>query len=475
MPENTWSLPQDMQALGATQQTVVLASDVTAVKEVDAGDVEVRVATSSLTAAPRGNLTLTFVLRPSGEAGGDPDPNPDPDPEPTGDPTHVKIGTLTFPIGGINPGSTGGTGGDSAYPGYRGPNMLCLYENPPVTITVTNQWGVEVQVGSDNVVDAVNDRQVSQSGTGTSVTSGGYVLSGHGTARDWLLANATVGATVQLVSAANPDPGGGGGGGTPPAGYLAKAVAVYKKVWSNNTAITNVPSGANEIRPAFAQGSPPALTGYTSAGQSSMVAALATRRAAGARIVVSVGGAGGAINTGARADFLSGIASIRSILQGSAGGGLDGIDWDIEASSLNQGDVVWISTQLKALYGNTFGITMAPNGSNVSQYLPCAVALYQAGALDHYAQQFYDATVTLAQAKGRISEALAAGLPQSVMGVGMMIGSDSRHWTNAQCRTYMADIRATWPGITKCYLWMEDDQTGVATTWVADMRDVIGV
>lgn len=473
MPEITWTVPSGHQAITATAETVDNAATLTTVREVGSGATGTATAETSLSVA-LGSLAMSMVIRAASDLPPSPDPTPDP-PDPSEDWKYAQVGdSPQLAIAAINPTST-------AYPGGRGPDQLILYRDPE-TITETNEWGTEVQVGSDDIIDAVNDRQASGSGTGTSIPSGGYVLSGHGTARQFLNTWATVGATVTLSTEAdpNPTPGGGGGGGTTPtSGYPVRAVAVYKKVWSNNTAITNVPSSANDIRISFAQGSPPALTGYTSTGQSSMVASLATRRAAGASIIVSIGGAGGGINTGARTTFVAGIATIKGILEGSAGGGMDGIDWDIEASSLNQADVVWISTYLKQTYGSDFAITMAPNGGNVSQYLPAAVALYRAGALDHYGQQFYDSPVSLAAARGRIAEALGAGLPQSVMGVGMMTTSsgagDANHWSLAQCRTYMADIRATWPGITKCYLWMEDDQASSAATWVSDMRRIVGL
>lgn len=474
MPEILWTPPANHQAAVPAAQTVVNASDFTVAREVSAGATGTPTATSSLSGAPLGDLKMSLVLRKKSGGGTTPDPGPTPDPTPGTDPTTVKIGTATFPLAAVNPTATSNPLG-ADYPGYRGPNQLVEYKTP-VTVTVTNQYGCEVQVNSSNVVTAVNDRQVTGDTTGTSVPSGGYVLSGHGTARSWLLTNAVVSATVELTAETNPTPGGGGDPAPNPSGYPAKVAAIYKKVWSSDTPVTAVPDGGGEIRIAFAQGSPPALVGGTSAGTSSMVASLAARRAAGTKIVVSAGGSKGSFSTSNRTAVMQGIASIKAILEGSAGGGLDGFDWDIEASALNQADVLWISTQLKQLYGSNFAITMAPNGSNWSTYLPCAVELYKNNALDHYGHQFYDAVVSLSAAKGRISDALGAGLPQSVMGVGMALSSTTAggYWSNDTCRTYMADIRATWPGITKCYLWAENSDLTAAATWVANMRAVIG-
>ena len=480
MPDLEWTTPDGMQALTTTSQVVISAADLTCVEEVDSGATGTRTAVSSLSAAPTGYLALSLVITSASDQPPSPDPSPDADPGGATDYAWARIDSSPwFAITAVDP--TSGAG----YPGYRGPNELILYTDSYGSTTDTNMWGTEVPYDSgDMLINSVNDRQANQDPTGTSIPSPGGVLSGHGAARDWLNTWATVGGTITLAVTTdpNPTPGGGGGGGTTPTGgYPVRSVDCYKKIWSSNSAITNIPSTATAIRLSFAQGSPPALVGYTTDGQSTFVSALATRRTAGQKIIASIGGAGGQINTGDRSGFVSGIASIVSILEGSAGGGLDGIDWDIEASSLVKSDVVWISQQLKSVYGSDFAITMAPNGGNVSTYLPAAVALHNAGVLDHYAQQFYDSPVSLAAAKQRIQQALSAGLPQSVMGVGMMTTSngngDSTHWSLAQCRTYMADIRSTWPGITKCYIWTEDGHlsSGAISTWVSDMRQIVGL
>jgi hypothetical protein len=467
MPDIVWTLPGGQQIVGSLTQTIVNASDIVGVQEVTAGATGTRTATSSLSATPLGSLTLSLAIRPSGGIA-------PPPVDPGLPPSTVSVGTQSFPLSGVNPGSSGGTGGDTAYPGYRGTNQLVEYINPTVTTTITNQWGVEVIiVAATGVVESVNDRVPAADATGTTIASGRYVLSGHGTARDWLLTNATVGATISFTGVVNPDPTPDPTPTPVTGAYPVKAIGLYVMRWpSNGPDISTIPAGVNNIRLAFAQNSPPSMVGWGSQGQSSCVSQLATRRAAGTRVIVSIGGQGGAISTVSRATFMQGIATIKGQLEASSGGGLDGIDWDIEASSLSLADVVWISSQCKALYGANFAITFVPNGGNVTQYLPAAVACHQAGALDEYGQQFYDAPVSLSAAMGRISQAIGAGIPQSKMSVGMMIDSDSNHWTNAQCRGYMASIRQTYPGIVKAYLW-EAQRAGTAL-WVSDMQAVIG-
>jgi len=355
-----------------------------------------------------------------------------PKPVVTDTPNLIVIGSASIALAGTNIA--------------RGVGAIVRYVLPQ-TVTTTNQWGVEVTVDAAGRVSAVNDRQPSGVLTGTPVPADGYVLSGHGSGRDWLLAHATVGVTVKLTT----------GTITPPH-TTDKTLAVYLMMWPGpGKSITNIPAQVNEIRLSFAQGSPPALVGWANDGQAAFVAGAAAFRARGGRVLVSIGGAGGPCNTSDRSGFLSGIANIRSQLNGN----LDGIDWDIEACSMNAADVLAISSALKSAYGASFRITFAPNGGNVSEYLPAAVACQKAGCLDSYGQQFYEAPVSVSAALGRINEAINEGIPANKINVGMMIASDSSHWTLSQCVANYKALVAAVPGLNGAYLW-ESARTGTA-------------
>jgi len=268
----------------------------------------------------------------------------------------------------------------------------------------------------------------------------------------------------------NPGGGGGGGGGSVTGPLPANVVAVYKMMWSvNGPNLGAVPATFNVINLAFGQGTPPSLVGWGSQGQASFLADLAAKVAAGVRIHLSLGGAGGAIDISNRAAIKTGLQNIRNAL----GGNLHGIDWDLEGSAnLGSADCVDISSWCKSTFGANFAITFAPNGSNQAQYRAAAAACQAAGCLDMIGQQYYDAVVSLSAAIGNINAYLAAGIPQSKMSVGMMIGSSSIYWTNQQARDNMAAIRAQFPQITKAYLW-EATRAGTAQ-WATDMRAVIG-
>lgn len=83
----------------------------------------------------------------------------------------------------------------SGFPGYRGSNQLILYDvgygRPN---TGTNEFGFEVTVRNNVVTE--------QEGSDSTIPADGFVLSGHGKARSWLLANAPIGAKI-LVNPAN--------------------------------------------------------------------------------------------------------------------------------------------------------------------------------------------------------------------------------------------------------------------------------
>ncbi len=68
--------------------------------------------------------------------------------------------------------------------GVRNENNLVIYTNSGHTFT--NEWGSEAVVGADGRIVSVGDNN-------NAVPSGGFVISGHGTASEWVLANAKVG------------------------------------------------------------------------------------------------------------------------------------------------------------------------------------------------------------------------------------------------------------------------------------------
>ncbi len=92
----------------------------------------------------------------------------------------VTIGTASYPLAGT----------DIA----RQADALVVYTSKTGAATTTNQWGAEAPVVGGKV-NSVSDRQ-STGGPGVPIPKDGYVLSGHGKAREWLLAEAQTGDAV---------------------------------------------------------------------------------------------------------------------------------------------------------------------------------------------------------------------------------------------------------------------------------------
>ncbi len=365
----------------------------------------------------------------------------------------------------------------------RAVNAFVAYRSP-LTVTPTNEWGLEVAVVGDRVT-ALNDRQVN-GGVATPVPAGGYVLSAHGEAGDWLRGVARVGTVVTVGAGTPATPAPTAPAPTTPAptnpaptaptpttpapttpapaatsapqGLPAKVQALYHMMWSNSGSplLRNTPSQVNVVNLSFLQGDKPRMVGWGSQSEASFIADAAALRARGVRIVASVGGAGGHVNLANRETFVQGVMELNAKVP------LDGLDWDIEGSTpMAASDVVWISKRLKELRGDKFAITLAPNGSNIDQYRAIAVQLQANGALDMIGQQFYDAVVSKEAAKGRIAQLVAAGIPQSKIAVGMMVGSADVYWTVEECLTVVQFIKATYPGIRGGYLW-EAGRAGTA-------------
>lgn len=244
-------------------------------------------------------------------------------------------------------------------------------------------------------------------------------------------------------------------------------VGLYHMCWSNSGSplVGTTPANVNVLYLAFAQGDPPSLVGNASDG-ASFGTELKKLRARGVRIIASVGGQGGAINISNQDAFVNGIAAISTSLCP-----LDGLDFDLEGPAMGTTDVLAVATKLKSKLGTNFAITMAPNGSNIGTYLPIAKALYSKGLLAGFGQQFYDAPVSTSAMMGRIDEFVGTGIPASKYSVGMMIASDSSHWTNAQCVTNYKAAKAKYPSIGGAYLW-EASRPGCAQ-WATEVGTLV--
>ena len=114
---------------------------------------------------------------------------------------------------------------------------------------------------------------------------------------------------------------------------------------------------------------------------------IAAKRAEGISVLLSFGGSGGylAIDTPAIAStFVTSLEGIIAEL-----GPVDGLDWDIEGGPMYAAEMTSIGQQLKAEYGDSFAITMAPGPWDTAA-AAVAATMYEGGALDVIGPQFYE-------------------------------------------------------------------------------------
>jgi peptidoglycan/xylan/chitin deacetylase (PgdA/CDA1 family) len=97
----------------------------------------------------------------------------------------ARIGTAQYPIAGTNIA--------------RAADALVLYTRAGgQTVSPANMWGEEIAV-LNGTITAIRDRQ-STGAAAMPIPDGGYVLSGHGAARTWLVTHARVGGTVTITT-----------------------------------------------------------------------------------------------------------------------------------------------------------------------------------------------------------------------------------------------------------------------------------
>ena len=338
-----------------------------------------------------------------------------PTPAPSTVPTVVTVGAASHALAAVNP-----TGTD--FPGGRGADQLVLYRSP-VAVTTTNIYGTEVAVAATGAVSSIRDRLKGRITTGTTVPSGGFVLSGHGTARDWLNSNVRSTSTVTLST---PTPSTG------------RRIEEWAMQWAESTTplLSALPATTNVVNLAFLQGN------GVPVGRKTSKAEVVAFRARGGKVLAGIGGGGGSVDLSDPATFHANYQAYAASL-----GGLDGIVWDVE-ESFDAAAVLAVSRLVAADGGE---VVFCPNGGNVGDYLPVAVAL--GDLTTAWGQQYYDAPVTLADVLSRVAESVAAGIPSARTTIGMMIADDANHWTLSQCRDVWAGVRAVYPDIAGAFLW----------------------
>ena len=360
----------------------------------------------------------------------------------------VRIGTATYPVDAVDPTAESNPLG-AIFDGFRGPDQLVVYTARSGPVTTTNTWGIERAVDGGTVV-AVPAREIPRNG---------YVLSGHRNAATWLARYAVLGATVELLDSAPvvTEP-------VPPVvtqPTSGRTVAVY--MMDGVGRIDQVPPEVNQVRIAFLQGSGLVEWGGDSPAQTAAAVTAWRRADPSRRVLISLGGSGGAVNLATLVDTIGRIGRTMPV---------DGIDWDIEGGALDVAAAVRISRELAAGRPGWVTAFTPPGGPPVAPYLDAAWQCQAAGLSVQLGQQLYDTRIDEALMLSATARAVAVLGAPSVL-LGCMVGSDpARYSTNAQWASYMRAALAKWPTLGGAYLW-ESSRTGTAQ-WAKDMRAALG-
>jgi hypothetical protein len=252
-----------------------------------------------------------------------------------------------------------------------------------VTLTVTSGPGTLIGTVTRNAVAGV------VTFTGLSLTvSGNYVLTASSPGLTSVACPVQVtGSATHLSLSSGSGTGVGGGAGD-------KYVGVYWTNWASPR-INTAPTTVNLFYLSFAVGDGTGTSGtvtFDSSGgggipSATMIADIAEVHTRGAKVLLSIGGAAdGLIRIQNPTQVSQLVSSVISIVDTY---GLDGIDWDLEETSVqtNVASLVSASQQLKTNYGPSFIVACAPIvGDTVYE----GFALDSSGVCDLFGPQFYN-------------------------------------------------------------------------------------
>ncbi|MEV6735854.1 glycoside hydrolase family 18 protein [Streptomyces sp. NPDC051104] len=254
-------------------------------------------------------------------------------------------------------GPDGGGGGDPSPTVPSPPTGLAVSATTSSSVSlswnaVTGATGYTVYRGGTKVTSA----------TGTSATVTGLSPSTSYSFQVTATNAAGESAKSAAVTATTASSGGGGGTGLP-----KHAVTGYWQNFNNGATvqrISDVPSQYDIIAVAFADAtSTPGAVGFTldSAGLGGYTvdqfkADVAAKKAAGKKVVVSVGGQNGTVSVGDAASATNFANSVYTLMQTY---GFDGVDIDLE-NGLNATYMSQALRQLSSKAGSSLVITMAP-------------------------------------------------------------------------------------------------------------------
>jgi hypothetical protein len=284
-----------------------------------------------------------------------------------------------------------------------------------VTLTVTSGSGTLVGTVTRSAVAGV------VTFTGLSVTSGGnYVLTATSPGLTSVACPIQITGTATHLSLSSGSGTGVGGGS------VDKYVGEYWTNWASPR-INTAPATVNLFYLSFAIGDGTGTSGavtFDSNGgggisSATMIADIAEVHTRGAKVLLSIGGAvDGAIRITNPTQVSQFVSSVMLIINDY---GLDGIDWDLEETSIqtNAASLVSASQQLKTEYGPGFIVACAPIvGDPVYE----AFALDSSGVCDLFGPQFYNDGLSdgarQANIVSYVTSMVGRGLPASRIMIG---------------------------------------------------------
>ena len=297
----------------------------------------------------------------------------------------VTINGRAFPLSGVNPTN-------SDYPAGRGRNELVIYTKGVDGKTATNVFGWEVKVGADGEI--IGDGQVNR----TEIPAGGYVLSGHNEAGDFLKKNSLDGDEVTLSVVAVP--------AVPEADVTKLPEWVVAGYWQQyegpalSTLMVEAPQ-YNLLWCAFALGNGGQNMTFQPYVQNdaSFVADLKEYRAKGGITGISIGGGVTVDKQGRdqrtyirnKAEAMKVFTSLRPIITKY---GFQGVDDDLENGTKEGQGFTYeglheLFRLLREEYGPDFVLASTPRPYETFR-VDYAAKLYEAGLLDLLQWQFYD-------------------------------------------------------------------------------------
>lgn len=324
----------------------------------------------------------------------------------------ARIGTATYPIDGNNV--------------HRTAESLVTYtRTASQLVSPANEWGAEAAVVDGRVV-GLRDRQFTGF-TAMPIPANGYVLSGHGAARSWLLENAEVGA---VVGAATPGTTPPPAITPPPAPVLTtgnlpnRVVGGYLTTWEgrNGASLRSVVDNTNFnlIYVSFAVGVSPTSGELTLAlppgagSPADVKSQIAYANSKGKKVIVSVGGyydltgqrIGYRLDSAAKVDQF--MTSLRAF---KAKWGFNGMDWDLEQGErpYDQAGIIDASRRMRAEFGPSWIICFAP-GPNLQTWVGTGGVLDTLGpnGWDAVGEQLYDLNLSEAANRAAIITRMTA-------------------------------------------------------------------